>query len=208
MKKNKMMRIASVLLIAVLMTTCAISGTFAKYTTSAEGSDVARVANWGFESDGELTIDDLFIAAYDNVSGVNADVIAPGTTNSVEFEFVYDETNVAAPEVAYTFTIDVSESTCADTIQNNVAIQWRLDEGTWGTWEDLLNSIKLLSGEADGSAEYAAGQLPDDFADAHTIEWQWIFEVETNDANDTAMGNADELAEVELVISITVEQDD
>ena len=47
MKKNKMMRIASVLLVAVLISTCAISGTFAKYVTRAEGTDTARVAKWG-----------------------------------------------------------------------------------------------------------------------------------------------------------------
>ena len=47
MKKNKMMRIASVLLVAVLLSTCAISGTFAKYVTTDSGSDTARVAKWG-----------------------------------------------------------------------------------------------------------------------------------------------------------------
>ena len=49
MKKNKMMRIASVLLVAVILTTCAISGTFAKYVTSENGSDSARVAKFGVE---------------------------------------------------------------------------------------------------------------------------------------------------------------
>ena len=47
MKKNVMMRVASALLVAVLMTTCAISGTFAKYTSSKTDSDSARVAVWG-----------------------------------------------------------------------------------------------------------------------------------------------------------------
>ena len=43
MKKNTMMRIASVLLVAVLLSTCAISGTFAKYTSQYTGSaDRAR----------------------------------------------------------------------------------------------------------------------------------------------------------------------
>ena len=48
MKKNTMMRVASALLVAVLLTTCAISGTFAKYVSSAETSDTARVAKWGW----------------------------------------------------------------------------------------------------------------------------------------------------------------
>ncbi|MCH5192191.1 MAG: hypothetical protein J1F23_08520 [Oscillospiraceae bacterium] len=47
MKKNKMMRIASVLLVAVLLTTSVISGTFAKYVTTGEASDSARVAKFG-----------------------------------------------------------------------------------------------------------------------------------------------------------------
>ena len=47
MKKNKMMRIASILLVVTLLSTCVISGTFAKYVTKAEGQDQARVAKWG-----------------------------------------------------------------------------------------------------------------------------------------------------------------
>ena len=47
MKKNKMMRAASALLVAVLLTTSVISGTFAKYITEDKGSDEARVAKWG-----------------------------------------------------------------------------------------------------------------------------------------------------------------
>ena len=47
MKKNKMLRIASILLVVTLLSTCVISGTFAKYVTKAEGIDAARVAKWG-----------------------------------------------------------------------------------------------------------------------------------------------------------------
>ena len=47
MKKNKMMRVASALLIAVLLTTSAISGTFAKYVSTGHAEDIARVAKWG-----------------------------------------------------------------------------------------------------------------------------------------------------------------
>ena len=54
MKKNFMMRAASVLLVAVMLTTCAISGTFAKYVTSDSGSDFARVAKFG------VTVTDKF----------------------------------------------------------------------------------------------------------------------------------------------------
>lgn len=45
MKKNKMMRNTAALGVAVLLTASVLSGTLAKYTTTAEGTDSARVAN-------------------------------------------------------------------------------------------------------------------------------------------------------------------
>ena len=47
MKKNVMMRLACFLLVAVLISTSAISGTYAKYVTSGQSTDSARVAKWG-----------------------------------------------------------------------------------------------------------------------------------------------------------------
>lgn len=47
MKKNKMMRVAAVMLVCVLLSTSIISGTFAKYVTETSASDVARVARFG-----------------------------------------------------------------------------------------------------------------------------------------------------------------
>lgn len=116
MRKNKFMRAASGLLVAVLLTTCVISGTFAKYTTSATGSDSARVATWGFDkNNASITLDNLFSDTYDNVKGVDSDVIAPGTTGSANFEFKYSG-KADAPEVAYTFKVDTEGSTISDDI--------------------------------------------------------------------------------------------
>ena len=69
MKKNVMMRLASFLLVAVLISTSAISGTYAKYVTQAEGTDSARVAKWGVT----VAIDgsDLFANQYtDTTNGL------------------------------------------------------------------------------------------------------------------------------------------
>ena len=216
MKKNRMMRAASALLVAVLLTTCTISGTFAKYTTAATSTDTARVANWGFDNSATINIENLFQTSYDkNVNGV-VDVIAPGTTNSATFQFTYNEQNVYAPEVAYNFTVSVDGSYCDTPIANNPNIQWKLDNGDWGDWGTLLNSIKALSGDASGTKEYSAGTLPDEFgADdkTHTVTWEWKFEtagagMAAQDAVDTAMGNAADLADVKLVITINATQID
>lgn len=232
MKKNKMMRLASLLLVMVLMTTCVIGGTFAKYTSTATSSDAARVANWGFEAV-SMDLTNLFVAEYishtDSYTGntvisravATEDVIAPGTSGYDTFVFAYDQSAGTAPEVAYTFSVEVVES-IDSLIENNQNIQWKLDAGQWGTWDDMVTAIKNLSGSTDGSGvkEYAPNTLPGEFTandDIHTIAWQWIFdggnatytvENETLDQDeyDTYMGNVNDLGDVSLQITITATQ--
>lgn len=215
MRKNKMMRTASGLLVATLLTTSVISGTFAKYTSKATGTDTARVASWGFEESGNLTITDLFKTSYDkNVTG-EADVIAPGTANQATFQYNYKGTQ-NAPEVAYTFKVDASKSTCADSIKNNANIQWKLDEGQWGNWDTMIAAINALDGEAgDAAGSYNAGVLPTGFdkTKTHTIYWRWLFDKDTEgaqdlDSTDTGMGNATALDEVKIQIDVTATQVD
>ena len=226
MKKNKMMRIASVLLVAVILTTCAISGTFAKYVSKENSSDSARVAYWGFNPT-TMNITGLFADAYETTvlgdADVNAltNVIAPGTTKSASFSFAYDGTTGQAPEVAYTFEVSTTGSSCADSIKNNPNILWRLDSGDWGTWDNMITAIEALDGNKT-SNRYEPGTLPIGFTDAdetHTIEWKWIFDenagnAETttanNDVNDTAMGNVTpaDLAKVTVSITVTATQID
>lgn len=78
MKNNKMMRAASGLMIAALLTTGMISGTFAKYTTQDELNDSARVAKWGVN----LGISgNLYGKAYD---GANNTIVTSGSTATVQ----------------------------------------------------------------------------------------------------------------------------
>ena len=212
MKKNIMMRVASALLIAVLLTTCAISGTFAKYVTTTGSSDNARVAKWGFEPE-SMDITNLFTDVYTSVDGQGTDLIAPGTEGSAQFVFAYDEDQgLNAPEVAYTFKVDTTGSEIADDIKANENIQWKLDSGDYGTWDQLIASIKELSGDADGECDYAPNTLPDAFStldNTHTIYWRWVFTTgNDSDVEDTTMGNAEALGEVVLVINITATQKD
>lgn len=231
MKKNRMMRLASILMIAVLMTTCTISGTFAKYTTEVTSQDTARVANWGFDRAGEVTLN-LFDETYGHVAyqsenGDPSNLIAPGTEKkNIGFAFIQaDATN--KPEVDYTFKVSVDGSDCHSTIQANKNIIWYLDgakAGTNGTWAELLAAIQALSGDASGTKTYVAGTVPAAFVNGatHTVGWEWLFEgAETydhdgdpgtpqisQDAYDTLMGNAADLADVKLVITINATQID
>lgn len=224
MKKNKAMRLASLLLVLVLMTSSVVGGTFAKYTTSATSEDSARVAQWGFTNTSSIELDDLFVKAYDTTVNGYADVIAPGTTKSASFQFTYDGEQ-AAPEVDYTFKVDTTGSEISDDIKNNPNIKWALyKEGTaeadivWDHWNVLIYNITCMSGSSGGEHTYKAGTLPAKFTAAdekYVVAWKWDFEDTTNDeakaaqdAIDTAMGNAATLGEVKLVITITATQID
>ena len=134
MKKNNVMRIASALLVAVLLTTCAISGTFAKYTTTASGTSTARVAKWGFGT-GDFTFD-LFDGTYENVAtDVNPEinVIAPGTSDSETIVFAADG-QAAETEVAYTFTATLAISGDASLISQ---MKWSLDGVTYKSADEI-----------------------------------------------------------------------
>lgn len=217
MRKNKMMRAASGLLVAVLLSTCAISGTFAKYTTSANGTDSARVAKWGFTGGSTITISDLFKNTYDTTVKSSTDVIAPGTTGSAKFGFTYGgDGSVTAPEVAYKFNVSADGSSCASDIKSNTNIQWKLDGGEWGTWDQLITAIEALDGNKLND-KYDPNTLPTKFngtgENIHTVSWQWLFEtsgddMNTQDTTDTVMGNKDKLGEVTLKITVTATQID
>lgn len=97
MKKNKAMRLASVLLVLTLLTTCMTAGTFAKYTTGAEGTSTARVAKFGVnvsvdasKAFGEKYGDENAIVTSKD-TGVtvdasdNKEVVAPGTKGEITF---------------------------------------------------------------------------------------------------------------------------
>lgn len=221
MKKNKMMRIASVLLVAVILTTCAISGTYAKYVTSTTGTDKARVAYWGFDQAASTTIA-LFDDHYTNVQSSGevdgfTNVMAPGTAKTATFAFGYTNyktDEITAPEVAYTLAVEPTITGDYDELDANPSFKWTLQKNSeaaaeYGTVAELLAAIKALSGDASGTKDYNAGQLPDNFTSAdetYTIGWVWAFE--GNDTRDTALGNSQTLENVTLNITITATQKD
>lgn len=122
MKKNVMMRVASVILVMVLMTTSVISGTFAKYVTADNGSDSARVAKWGVMAtvEGNLfsdsyknapttytkneTEDDITVQA----EAEGTDVVAPGTQNDKGMKITL--TGTPEVDVKVEFKMEVVEN--------------------------------------------------------------------------------------------------
>lgn len=71
------MRVAGLLLALVLVTSCFVGGTFAKYVTSGTGADHAKVAKWGVKvtAHGE---GDIFASKYDQIAEKEDTVVAFG----------------------------------------------------------------------------------------------------------------------------------
>ena len=208
MKKNVMMRIASVLLVAVLLTTCAISGTFAKYVTSDNGSDFARVAKFGVT----VAISDHsnFGKTYVSTDGtyvgnaVNADVnvVAPGT-NSEEVDNVVTFAITGTPEVATRIAIEfdvlhdiyLGAGTYCD--PTTAATGDSFEEATdyYPVVFTLKNSANAVvaTGNLTAiktafnalSADYAPGAV---LNETYTLTWAWAFNA-GKDAADTMLGN-------------------
>ena len=82
-KKNRTLRAAVLMLALVLITSCFVGGTFAKYVTSDNAADLARVAKWGVSITAHPT-GGVFAKEYDAIAGQENTVVADdGKTNVV-----------------------------------------------------------------------------------------------------------------------------
>lgn len=220
MRKNRMMRAAAGLLVATLLSTSIIAGTFAKYVTSGTGTDTARVAKWGVtvtangetfakeynKTDNSFTLDTKTVES-------TADVVAPGTSGSMA-----KMTLSGTPEVA---------------VKVNYAGAFKLDDN-WKVAEEfycpLIIKVKSANGETEikqtenintaekfntavnnaiaaYSKEYKAGtNLGTVDGDSLTVTWEWPFG--GNDIKDTALGDAGTAGNVTLNVTTTVTQID
>lgn len=232
MKKNKMMRLASGLLVAVLITTSTISGTFAKYVTTAEAEDYARVAKWGVKvtADGtlfekEYAKDDSTYTVGDNTveSSNEWKLVAPGTTKTNTEVVITGKPEVAA-RITYDATIEL--------------VNWKLENG-----DEYCPLIFTVEGEdymidfandetvaefaarveeaiADCTNDYAPNEELSDYSeDFPSVTWAWEFEGEKagaklegyqTDDKDTELGNlaVNRDTFVKVTIATTVEQID
>ena len=193
MEKEKQLpylRIAGIMLGAILLMVCVISGTMAKYKSTAIGSATVTVAKWSVEVNGtdiaknNAVTFDLFktINEADNQTpetNVVKGKIAPGTGGS--FSLTIENKS----EVDATYSISLSEINA-----NNIPIEYSTDEGkSWGNLSTINMTDKAINIGA---------------SDTLTGWWRWRFN--GNDAVDTALGTAEEAPIVEISAQFTVEQ--
>ena len=203
MKKNAMLKIAAVVLVAVLLTTCAISSTFAKYVTKAElYKDEARVAKWGITVKSLSTEDDLFVNDYTDAAATEA-IVAPGTAKSIKVTNMVSGTPEVDGVINYYVKITKVGFDSYDPL--NLAVTGVTNLQANGTWELVT------------SQEFTANNPISDTAD-FTISWNWAFEddvpevvgeqlnTNSNDYKDTQLGGTNVDARVSVAVYVEVIQ--
>ena len=218
MFKNKYIKLASVLVILCLITTCGVSSTFAKYTTGGTATDSARVAKWGVNV--TVTGENAFKTTYGTTvqsSGTHK-VVAPGTNGNLG-----TVTITGIPEVAVNITYDATLTLTGWTDGTNeyCPIVFTVDGKTYGltgietsagdtpthTYSTIAQLISAVEGAIEGiNNSYAPGT---DLAGKGNISasWEWAF-TGNDDAKDTILGTAVTPPTVEFSLTVSVTQID
>ena len=221
-KKNNALRAASTLLVAVLLSTCAISGTFAKYVTSGSGTDSARVAKWGvvINATGETFAksyakDDTSFTIDTNTVVSTNKVVAPGTGGNMA-SFTLDGTPETAFRVSFEGRMELGDKWVDDTDSYYCPIEitvgtTTLKGTTFASAEAFEDAVKTEI--ATFSKDYAANtNLNTLTADVPDISWSWPFyDSDENDVKDTYLGDqaaAGNAATISLSVTATVTQID
>ena len=195
-KSSMMVRLVAVLAVTMMFTMCFVGGTFAKYTSSATGTDSATVAKWDIKVGGTniATNDtftfDLFKTIKDSngtadetdMSPVDGTIIAPGTRGSFDIVIKNDS------QVNATYAIDYTV-----TNTNSIPVKFSVD-GT--NWFDDINYLDVRSVAINMGATATV-----------TVQWMWEFERTDGDNQDTNLGSAAS-ATLEVKAAVTATQVD
>lgn len=232
-KKNVLMRSAGLLLVLVLVTSCFVGSTFAKYTVGGTGKDTARVAKFGVTITAEGTMfaeeyatDDRTATAITNsvvsttdAGGQRDKVVAPGTKGNMSSITLTGKPEVAV-RVEYkvnTFALtgwqtgdDAATTEYCPLVFTVGTASYKIGDTGIGTVDELEAAVKNA---IEGcSQNYEANTDLSTTADVKvpSVGWEWAFEG-NDDAKDTKLGDraaADNAATVTLEIATTVTQID
>ncbi len=198
MKKNLAMRVASLVLMCTIVTSCFVSSTFAKYTSSASGSDTVTVAKWavkagaeGSELDISGSTQALTFNLFDTILDTNGNAaeqdvaagkIAPGTKGS----FALSVKNESEVNAEYTISFEY------DGVQLPLTYSIAIDGANKGS-------------SLDGASVGGTLNMTDNTADNVVVTWEWPFEAVSPNTNaaDTSLGVAHGTAEVTATLVVT-----
>lgn len=230
-KTGKTMRVAGLLLALVLVTSCFVGGTFAKYVTSGTGGDSARVAKFGVTITANGT---MFAKEYDTddarvsttiaksvVSSDTSKLVAPGTKGDM-----VSMTMTGTPEVAVNVKCEATEVKLENWTREDNTFYCPLKftiKGLDGTVHisglDYNSAATLQAAIKNEIAAYSVNYpanttLSEKNAAALAVSWDWAFAdaagtmAHQSDVDDTYLGNQAATATVSLTVKTTVTQID
>ena len=174
------------LMIGITLLSCAVGGTYAKYTEKVEKSAKATVAKWAFADDNTTQSNYKFAVSesYDASTLVNGK-IAPGTKGTFEINLVNTNTDTAVG-------FEILFANMA-----NKPTNFHLYRTTDGTTKG--DEVKL-----DGTGK-VTGKLAAKDSTGLTAKfiWEWAYETAEAAANDAVDTNEGKLAN-ELTMGVTI----
>lgn len=202
MKNNRIVKFMVLVLFVTILAIILVSGTYAKYTTSATGSDSATVAKWSIKLGDEdiakstektfaidlfSTITNTDGSEEKNVKKTDGSLIAPGTMGSFTLLSLKNESEVNA-KYSVTYTL---------TNESGVPLEFTTNKDDESSWKSDFTAINV-SNEA---------LAMDATATTATVYWRWAFTKDTaRDTSDTILGTT--TPTVTLTAKIDVEQAD
>lgn len=233
-RKNHTLKLAGILLALVLVTSCFVGGTFAKYVTSGTGKDTARVAKFGVTvtangstfAEEYATNDETVGTITKSVvsSKVGEKVVAPGTKGDMVSMTLSGSAEVAV-KVTYEATVNLGDKWVADDkyyCPLVITVNGKEIKGL--DYETAADFAAAVKAEIDGytknyvaNTNFSGDRAAEYKNDSLKVSWRWNFEA-TNfakdnqtDEKDTILGNAaanGNAAEISLQVVTTVTQID
>ena len=201
--KNKLQRFMILVIALTVVSLMLVSGTYAKYTTSATGSDTATVAKWSIKvNDTEMAISPTPTVTFNLFSTIKeADgtsteehvatgkKIAPGTGGS----FALAVENASEVTAEYSINLAVTNA-------GGVPIEFSTDGTTWKSTADV------------GDLSVATTTIAMGASATTTVYWRWAFTgaqssnftTTQNEVTDTALGIAARTSAAQVQVNATI----
>ena len=237
-KKNVLMRSAGLLLVLVLVTSCFVGSTFAKYTVGGKGKDTARVAKFGVTITAEGTMfaeeyatDDGDVKEIITKSVVSTEkVVAPGTKGNMSSIVLAGKPEVAV-RVEYkvnTFKLTGWQTGDDAATTEYCPLVFTVGDKTYKIGDTGIDTVDKLEAAVKNAIEGCSQnyEANTDLSTANanvkvpSVSWAWAFQGADNgasttayqtDAKDTVLGDRaakGNAATVTLEIATTVTQID
>ena len=209
MKKQRFFMLGIITVLVAVLSLTFVSSTFAKYTSSKNGNDTARVAKWGVK----IAVDGTaFATTYNDnkvLSSSTDKVVAPGTSKNL--------TNIqitGTPEVAVEVSFEATLTLAG----------WEIGSGEYCPLVFIIDgadykkadneTVAEFAGRVEAvieaySAQYAANTDLSNLS-TPTVSWRWDFSTgEANDAKDSELGDLaaeDDAPTITLDLAVVINQ--